>query len=286
MFMLGYAYQKGTVPLGHAAIEQAIELNGAAVPMNLAAFRWGRRAAADPTCIDSALAPTERKIVAFKPAETLDDLIGARMKHLAAYQDARLAERYQTLVEGVRQAEQALGLIGLAREVALSYAKLLAYKDEYEVARLHTEAAFQSALERQFDGGYRLKFHLAPPLLAKRDPATGHLIKQQFGGWVLPLFRILARMKMLRGTRLDPFGYTAERRQERELIVQYETLVDELLAGLTPANHDLAVRLAALAQDIRGFGHVKQARLQAVERTRAELLGQWRNPERLLRAAE
>src|SRR5205823_6009659 len=148
--MLGYAYQKGTVPIGHEAIEQAIELNGAAVPMNLAAFRWGRRAAADPACVVSALAPAERKVVAFKPVETLDDIIASRMTHLAAYQDTKLAERYRAMIRRVQQAEQALGRSGLAREVALSYAKLLAYKDEYEVARLHNDAAFQAALERQF----------------------------------------------------------------------------------------------------------------------------------------
>jgi indolepyruvate ferredoxin oxidoreductase len=286
MFMLGYAYQRGAIPIGHEAIERAIELNGAAVPMNLSAFRWGRRAAADPATIEAAVAPAERKVVLFRAAETLDDIVASRMRHLTAYQDATLAERYQALVLRVQRAEQAIGLAGLARAVALSYAKLLAYKDEYEVARLHTEAAFQAALDRQFEGGYRLRFHLAPPLIATRDPTTGHLVKREFGAWMLPLFRILARLKFLRGTSVDPFGYTEERRQERSSIAAYEALVDELLAGLKPANHGLAVRLAALAQEIKGFGHVKQARLQSTMETQAQLLAEWRNPTTTLQAAE
>ncbi|MBV8190983.1 MAG: indolepyruvate ferredoxin oxidoreductase family protein, partial [Alphaproteobacteria bacterium] len=159
MFMLGYAYQKGAVPIGHEAIERAIELNGAAVPMNLSAFRFGRRAAADPASMEAAIAPAERKVVPFPAVETLDDIVASRIRHLTGYQDARLAGRYQALVLRVQRAEQAVGLAGLARAVALSYAKLLAYKDEYEVARLHTEAAFQAALDRQFEGGYRLRFH-------------------------------------------------------------------------------------------------------------------------------
>jgi indolepyruvate ferredoxin oxidoreductase len=287
MFMLGYAYQKGAIPVGHDAIERAIELNGAAVPMNLSAFRWGRQAAADPASLDAALGKTDSRVVAFKPAAaTLDEIVAARMAHLTAYQDARLAERYRALVRRAQQAEQAIGASGLARAVALSYATVLAYKDEYEVARLHTANAFRAALERQFEGPYRLKFHLAPPLLASRDPATGHLVKREFGAWVLPLFAVLARLKFLRGTAFDIFGHTRERREERDLIRQYEGLIEELLAGLQPANHRLAVRLASLAQDIKGYGHVKQARLQAAKRVQDSLLAQWRRSDALLEAAE
>src|SRR5690606_20278936 len=157
--------------------------------------------------------------------------------------------------------------------------------DEYEVARLHAAPAFQAALERQFEGAWTLEFHLAPPLLAKRD-SGGRLRKRAYGSWVLPLFRVLARFKFLRGSRLDPFGHTEERRQERALIGDYEALVDELLATLSVANHDLAVRLATLVQDVRGYGHVKQASLAAVKRSQADLLRQWRNPASMLRAAE
>ncbi|HYX01138.1 MAG TPA: DUF6537 domain-containing protein, partial [Reyranella sp.] len=170
--------------------------------------------------------------------------------------------------------------------VAVNYAKLLAYKDEYEVARLYAETAFRAALERQFEGDYRLKFHLAPPLLAGRDPRTGHLIKREFGGWLLPLFRRLARLKGLRGTRFDPFGYTAERKMERTLIGEYEALVGELLRALSPGNHALAVRLASIPDEIRGYGHVKDASLERARRKQAELLDQWRQGEGLKVAAE
>ncbi len=287
MFMLGYAYQKALLPLGHDSIERAIELNGAAVAMNLAAFRWGRRAAADRAGIDRLIAPADDKVVPFpKLPATLDEIVASRARHLADYQNAALADRYKALVERVRTAEQRTGLSGLAEAVARTYARLLAYKDEYEVARLHAETAFQAQLERQFEGDYKLKFHLAPPLFAKRDPRTGHLIKQEFGSWMLPAFRVLARLKVLRGTAFDPFGRTTERQQERAAVVEYETLIDEVLAGLSPANHALAVRLASVAAAIKGFGHVKEAHLEKARRSQADLLHQWRNPGALLRAAE
>jgi len=286
MFMLGYAYQKGLVPIGHEAMERAIELNGAAVAMNLAAFRWGRRAAFDRAGIDKLLAPADDTVVPLKPQRTLGDIVAARAKHLTDYQNANLARRYQALVDKVRAAEQPLGLSGLAEAVAVNYAKLLAYKDEYEVARLHAEAAFQAALERQFEGDYRLKFHLAPPLLANRDPRTGHLIKREFGGWLLPLLRGLARLKGLRGTRFDPFGYTAERKIERALVGEYEALVGELLRGLSPANHALAIKLASVPAEIRGYGHVKDASLEKARRKQSELLHHWRQGEGLKVAAE
>jgi indolepyruvate ferredoxin oxidoreductase len=287
MFMLGYAYQKGLVPLGHEAIERAIELNGAAVAMNLAAFRWGRRAAADRAGVEALMAPADSKVVPFaKLSSTLDEIVASRAKHLTGYQNAALAERYKALVEKVRVAEQPTGKSGLAEAVARTYAKLLAYKDEYEVARLYAEAAFQAELERQFEGDYRLKFHLAPPLFARRDPKTGHLIKQEFGPWMLPAFKALAKLKGLRGTKLDLFGYTQERKQERALIADYEALIAELLGGLSAANHALALKLAAVAADIKGYGHIKDAHLEKARRKQAELLDQWRNPETLLRAAE
>jgi indolepyruvate ferredoxin oxidoreductase len=287
MFMLGYAYQKGLVPLGHDAIERAIELNGAAVAMNRAAFRWGRRAAHDRASVDRLVAPADDKIVRFaKLPSTLDEIVTSRVKHLTGYQNAALARRYQALVEQVRAAEQKTGKTGLADAVARNYAKLLAYKDEYEVARLHAEAAFHAELNQQFEGGYKLKFHLAPPLFASRDAKTGHLIKQEFGAWMLPAFRMLAKLKWLRGTKLDLFGYTKERKVERALIGEYEALVSELLGGLTAANHALAVKLASVPDDIKGYGHVKDAHLEKARRKQADLLHQWRNPEALKIAAE
>ena len=287
MFMLGYAYQKGLVPLGDASIERAIELNGAAVAMNLAAFRWGRRAAHDRAGIDRLVAPAADKIVPFATlSRTLDEVVAARVTHLTGFQDARLARRYKALVETVRAAEEKTGLSGLAEAVARNYAKLLAYKDEYEVARLFAEAAFRAQLDRQFEGDYRLKFHLAPPLFASRDPKTGHLLKQEFGSWMLPAFKALAKLKFLRGSAFDVFGYTRERRQERALIGEYETLLAELLAGLSPANHALAVKLASIPDDVRGYGHVKDAHLEKALRKQAELLAQWRNPKSMKIAAE
>jgi len=291
MFVLGYAYQKGLVPLGHAAIEQAIELNGAAVPMNLAAFRWGRRAAADRSAVELLVAPKDKdNVVRLAPrlSTTLEEIVAARTKHLTGYQNAALAQRYAALVEKVRVAEQLKGggKTGLAEAVARYYAKLLSYKDEYEVARLYSEAAFQAKLGQQFEGDYKLKFHLAPPLFAQRDPQTGHLIKQEFGSWMLPAFRLLAKLKGLRGTAFDPFGRTEERKTERRLIADYETLVDELLQSLTPQNHALAIKLAAIPDDIRGYGHIKDANLAKAKRKEAELLGQWRNPEAMKAAAE
>jgi indolepyruvate ferredoxin oxidoreductase len=292
MFMLGYAYQQGLVPIGHEALEQAIELNGAAVAMNTSAFRWGRRAAADRAAVEKLAAPPASLAATVVPftriAKTLDEIVAVRMKHLAGYQNDALAQRYKALVDKVRAAEQkaAPGRSELAEAVARNYSKLLSYKDEYEVARLHADAAFAAQLAGQFEGDYRLKFHLAPPIFSSRDPQTGHLIKQEFGAWMLPVFRMLAKLKGLRGTGFDIFGYTKERKTERALIGEYEALVAELLNGLSPANHALAVKLAAIPDDIKGYGHVKDAHLVKAKQKEAELLNQWRNPEALKAAAE
>jgi len=224
--------------------------------------------------------------VPFRISRTLDEIVASRTKHLAGYQNAALAERYRALVEKVRAAEQKTGKSGLAEAVARNYAKLLAYKDEYEVARLYADAAFQAGIERQFEGDYKLKFHLAPPLFSSRDPKTGHLVKQEFGSWMLPAFKVLAKLRFLRGTAFDLFGYTAERKVERALIGEYEALVGELLAGLSVTNHDLAVRLASVPEDIKGYGHVKDAHLAKARRKLDELMQRWRNPEAAKVAAE
>jgi indolepyruvate ferredoxin oxidoreductase len=290
LFMLGYAYQKGLIPIGHEALERAIELNGTAVPMNLGAFRWGRRAAADRTAVEALVSPPSAdNVVPFaRPSSTVDEILASRVKHLTGYQNTALAERYRAMVDRVRAVEQQTvpGQTALAEAVARYYAKLLAYKDEYEVARLFTEAAFAAQLNGQFEGDFRLKFHLAPPLFAARDPQTGHLLKQEFGPWMLSAFRLLAKLKGLRGTAFDPFGYMAERRQERGLIRDYEGLIDELLGALSPANHSLAVKLASIPDDIRGYGHVKGAYLAKARRKQHDLLAQWRHPPVLTQAAE
>ncbi|MBM3648242.1 MAG: indolepyruvate ferredoxin oxidoreductase family protein [Alphaproteobacteria bacterium] len=286
MFMLGYAYQKGLVPIGHEAIERAIELNGAAVAMNTASFRWGRRAAHDWTAVERIVGPPATVVAFPRQPQTLDEIVASRVRHLTAYQNADLAGRYTALVDRVRTAEQAIGQSGLAEAVARSFAKLLAYKDEYEVARLYAETDFQAEVARQFEGDYRLKFHLAPPLLAERDGKTGHLLKQAYGSWMLRGFKVLARLKFLRGTAFDPFGRTAERKTERALSGEYETLIGELLAGLNAANHGLAVEFAGAAQDIKGYGHVKEANIEKVKRKQAALLARWRSPSALKAAAE
>ncbi|MDX1433030.1 MAG: indolepyruvate ferredoxin oxidoreductase family protein [Gammaproteobacteria bacterium] len=276
LLLLGIAYQKGLVPVSAQAIERAIELNGVAVESNLKAFEWGRRYVVDALAVKQAAGLAA---VARTPA-TLVERIARREAHLVDYQDAGYARRYRALVERVRRAEN--GMLPhrqrLTEAVALGYAHLLAYKDEYEVARLHSDAAFREALAAEFEGDYRLKFHLAPPLLARRDPHTGVPRKRAFGSWVLPIFGLLARLKGLRGSAFDPFGYTAERRSERALISEYEATLEEILGNLSPANYDDAVAIAGLATEVRGFGHVKMASIEKMRARRATLLDAFRNP--------
>jgi indolepyruvate ferredoxin oxidoreductase len=272
LFMLGYAYQKGLVPIAASAIERAIELNGAAIEMNKQAFLWGRRAALDFAAVARAATPPSA-IQARPKARTLDEIVARRVDELTAYQNAAYATRYRGLVERVRAAEAsaAKGMTGLAEAVARYYFKLLAYKDEYEVARLYTDSAFLASVRERFEGDYTLQLHLAPPLLADRDPETGHLRKRTYGPWMLTAFRLLARLKGLRGTAFDVFGYTDERKTERRLIGDYERAIDKLLARLNPQNHALAVEIASLPEHIRGFGHVKQRHLADVEKREADL---------------
>jgi indolepyruvate ferredoxin oxidoreductase len=278
MFMLGFAYQRGLVPVSAAAIDKAIELNGAAVKMNQAAFLWGRRMAADSAAVERLIAPKEP--VQPRVPGSLDEMIQQRVEFLTGYQDAAYARRYQALVERARKEEQAKakGLTGLAEAVARYYFKLLAYKDEYEVARLYSDPAFGQALQAQFDGDYKLHFHLAPPLLAKRNE-KGELVKREYGPWMFTAFKLLARLRFLRGSALDIFGRTEERRTERRLITDYERTVDDLLARLTPDNHGVAVQIASIPEEIRGFGHVKQRHLRAAKEKEANLLAVYTAPE-------
>jgi indolepyruvate ferredoxin oxidoreductase len=222
MFLVGYAYQLGAIPLSSAAIERAIELNGEAVAMNKAAFHWGRRAAVDRAQVEALARPAAAKLSdALHLSDSLDEIIERRVKFLTGYQGAAYAARYRSLVEKVRAAEVARtpGKTGLAEAVARYLFKLMAYKDEYEVARLYTDGSFLAQVADTFDGDkLRFEFHLAPPLLARRDPTTGLPRKMSFGPWLLPAFRLLARLKFLRGTAFDPFGRTQERRTERKLI--------------------------------------------------------------------
>ncbi len=291
MFMVGYAYQRGAIPLSAAAIEKAIALNGEAVAMNQAAFRWGRRAAVDRAAVEALAKPAPAVASDARTlSESFEETVERRVRYLTAYQNAAYAARYRSLVETVKAAEaaRAPGKSGLADAVARYLFKLMAYKDEYEVARLYSDGAFRKQVANEFDGEpLRFEFHLAPPLLARRDKTTGLPRKMSFGPWLLPAFGVLAKLKFLRGTPLDPFGHTVERRTERKLIADYEAMLGEILARLAPDNHHLAVGLAAIPEKIRGFGHVKQQHLAAAKADEAALLEQFRSakPE-MLKAAE
>jgi indolepyruvate ferredoxin oxidoreductase len=287
MFMLGYAFQKGLVPVSSAAINKAIELNGAAVKMNQTAFLWGRRAAADLAAVERLVAPKPETAATTTISQTLEEMIARRIEFLSGYQNAAYADRYRSLVERVKQAEtaRAKGLTGLAEAVARYYFKLLAYKDEYEVARLYADPAFMEKIKSQFEGDYKLHFHLAPPLFSKRDPVTGELRKSEYGTWVFSAFKLLARLRGLRGTALDIFGYTPERRMERRLIGEYEAVIEEIIGKLEPNNHALAVNIASIPEEIRGYGHVKERNLKAARLKEADLLLALRSPENVRSAA-
>jgi indolepyruvate ferredoxin oxidoreductase len=268
-------------------LEKAIELNGVEVEFNLKSFVWGRRAAVDLARVEKIAAPAEVIPLSQHLSRNLDELLARRVEFLTAYQDAAYAARYRELVEKVRriESEKASGT-KLTEAVARYYAKLMAYKDEYEVARLHSDPAFMQKIEGMFEGDYKVVFHLAPPILNKPDPATGEAKKSTFGPWMMRAFRLLAQFKGRRGTAFDIFGRTEERRTERALITEYAATVEQLLAKLTPANHALAVEIANVPEMIRGYGHVKMRHLKLAEKQRAELLAKFNAPvERTARAA-
>ncbi|NRF67390.1 indolepyruvate ferredoxin oxidoreductase family protein [Aquincola sp. S2] len=275
MVMLGACWQRGLVPVGEAALMRALELNAVAVEDNKTAFALGRLAVAAP----AALQRLAGDAAAPPPAAgtALDALIERRAAFLTAYQDAAYARRYRALVERVRAAERPLSAeLRLTEAVARSYAKLLAIKDEYEVARLYTDGRFEASLREQFEHWERIDFHMAPPLLAKAGP-DGRIQKMRFGPWLMRAMKPLAVLRRLRGTLLDPFGHTAERRLERQLIADYEALVDELLRGLTATKLPLALKLARLPEGIRGYGHVKLANAASVKAQWTDLLQRLRS---------
>jgi indolepyruvate ferredoxin oxidoreductase len=285
LFMLGFAFQKGLVPVGLAALERAIEINGTSVDANKQTFAWGRLAAHDPARVEAAIAPN---VVPLEVPKSVEARVVYRADILTRYQDAAYAESYRNLVSRVRDAEMRCipGSTALWEAAALGLFKLMAIKDEYEVARLYTDGAFLADLQRQFEGDYRLEFHLAPPLLAKRDAASGHLRKRAFGPWMFRLFGLLAKLRGLRGGAFDIFGYTAERRMERQLRMDYQGLLERLIAGLTPENHAVAVELAKLPETIRGFGHVKERHAATAREREADLIAKFDDPSLLKVAAE
>jgi indolepyruvate ferredoxin oxidoreductase len=284
LFMVGYAYQKGLLPVSEAAILRAIELNGAAVDSNKKSFHWGRLAAVDRAGVSAAATPAQAVPVSQRVPESLDETIARRVTFLIAYQDAAYARRYSDLVALVRQTETARipDSTALTAAVARYWFKLLAIKDEYEVARLYTDGEFAQRIAAQFEGDYKLKFHLAPPLWVKPDPVTGHVTKREYGPWMMKAFGLLAGMKRFRGTALDVFAHGAERKMERQLIKDYASLLDEVLERLAPHNHALAVELARIPEDIRGFGHVKARHLKLAKTKEAELLAKFRAAQRTI----
>jgi indolepyruvate ferredoxin oxidoreductase len=273
LFMLGYAFQKGFVPLTLSAIERAIELNGVAVDANKRSFAWGRLAAHDRAQVEALVRGALRDDAATEP-QGLDALVEHRAAFLKSYQNAAYAQRYRDAVRAIRVAEAKLarGFSGLAEATARNLFTLMAYKDEYEVARLYTDGAFLKKLQRQFDGDFTLDYHLAPPLLASRDPSTGEPKKRAFGPWMRHVFKLLTWLRPLRGTALDIFGYTRERRMERRLIADYEAILRELSASLSPDNHALAIEIASLPAKMRGFGHIKARNVESAKACEAELL--------------
>lgn len=278
MFMLGAAWQRGQVPLSWAAIERAIELNGVAIPMNKEAFLWGRRAAHDLTAVERFVqGSATAQVVTFVPRvkRTVADIVKHRSAHLIAHTGAALAKRYQALVERVRQAEIQAGtsdLLSLA--VAHNYHRLLAVKDEWEVARLYSHPDFRAALEREFEGDYTLHFHIGAWPFAKTS-ASGKVTKGEVGPWAITAFKWMAKFKRLRGTWLDPFRHNAERQLESQLLTQYEADLARMLQDLRPDTLPLAAKLAALPEGIRGYGHVKQAQADKAAKLRESLWDQW-----------
>ena len=270
--LLGFAWQKGWIPLTRESIVRAIELNGVQVQNNQTAFEWGRYAAHDAASVQRVLAPSQ--VIEFKKRETLDTVIERRVSYLTDYQNSAYAQRYLRFVSQVQQAESSLGKTVLTETVARYLFKLMAYKDEYEVARLHTDRAFLSRVTGMFEGDFKLNYHLAPPLTSKKNE-KGELVKQKFGPAMLTGFRVLAKLKFLRGTALDVFGRTEERRTERTLIAEYQNSLSVILNQLTAQNHRLAVDVARIPEQIRGFGHVKERNLKAARTQWSALMKQF-----------
>jgi len=275
------AWHKGWVPLGLWALMRAIELNAGAVEHNKAAFAWGRRAARSAGAVAGLYRPA--LVVGLPTARPgLAALVARRVDYLTDYQHAAYAQSYADLVARVQQAEARVtgagkGQDALAQAVAKGLFKLMAYKDEYEVARLHTDAGFHAKVASMFEGDYKLNYHLAPPLLA-RSNERGELQKRHYGPWMLSAFKLLARLKGLRGTAFDVFGYTAERQSERALISQYRQCIEEVITQLNAHNHSAAVELARIPEHIKGFGHVKERHLAAAR-------PQWTALQQAFRAA-
>lgn len=274
LFLLGFAWQRGLVPVSSAALEQAIELNAVAVEFNKQAFLWGRRCADQPAKVMQLV--DVKKDNQPKSPQTLDELITDRMGRLKAYQSDGYAMLYKKRVEKVRALDKRVQeKDSITAAMAVSLYKLMAYKDEYEVGRLYSDGAFLGKLEAQFEGDYELRFNMAPPLFSKRDPNTGHLIKREFGPWMINAFSMLAKFKFLRATPFDIFGYSEERKQERADISEYEVLLDSVLMDVSDDNYETALEVARLPEKLRGFGHVKDRNREKMKALESELLARF-----------
>jgi len=279
IFMLGFAYQRGLIPLEQSSIEKAMEINGLSVEGNKLAFLWGRRTAHDGKRVSELTSSIVAGFGLKDPPEGLDELIQHRADVLRDYQNKSYVQRYLHLVERVRTLEidRVPGSTEFTEAVASYYFKLLAYKDEYEVARLYTNGDFMQKIKGRFEGDYKLKLHLAPPLFSSRDAHSGEPVKTAYGAWILSAMNLLARFKFLRGTAFDPFGKTAERKMERRLIEEYEQTIEELLRGLSKKNHALAVEIARIPEQIRGYDLVKQKHVESAKSQKNELLKEFRS---------
>jgi len=274
LFLLGFAWQRGLVPVSAAALEQAIELNAVAIEFNKQAFLWGRRCADQPEKVMQLVRGDQEEK---KMPSSLEEIIADRIVRLTGYQDASYAELYRRRMDQLCSADPRVDeQNSLRAAAATNLFKLMAYKDEYEVARLYTDGEFLRKLSAQFEGDYKLRFNMAPPLFSKRDPNTGHLLKREFGPWMMLSFKLLARLKFLRGTVFDVFGYSDERKREQADLADYNVLLDSLLENLSEENYDLAVELARLPEKLRGFGHVKDRNREGLDVQRKALLERWK----------
>lgn len=277
--LLGYCWQKGWIPLTHDSLTEALRLNAVQVERNLLAFEWGRAAALDPKLSNTSI---KEQPVQFKARQSLKQIVNIRSEFLTHYQNKHYSAQYQDFVQYIQQTEQNLfkgasdANLRLTQTVARYLFKLMAYKDEYEVARLHTEHHFVAKISEQFEPGYKIAHYLAPPLLSKHN-TQGEAIKQRFSSWIRPVMTGLRHLKILRGTPLDPFGYTQERRTERALIAEYKCCIEALLPKLKSDNINLAVQIASVPEHIRGYGHVKAKHLEEAKKKNQMLLEQWHN---------
>ena len=275
LFMVGYALQKGLLPLSSESVLEAIRLNRVAIQDNTLAFNWGRLAAVDLATVQGFAVQEKPTDPDHRLSESVSEMIDRRSRFLEEYQNQSYAHLYRQTMEKVRQSEAMLGTDRLTKIIAQSLYRLMAYKDEYEVARLYSNGDFLQRLKQQFDGNIKIVFHLAPPLLAKKD-AKGELQKMNFGPWMMSAFKLLAKFKFLRGTPFDIFGYSAERHLERQWIKDYQQAIDHVLATVTKDKIEQACSLMELPQKIRGYGHVKEQNHRQVKPLWDQSLKEWK----------